>query len=42
MHRFGRSLQFCNLEFDKEAISDGFIVHFYFLGEGGEGYLRDF
>ena len=23
--RFGRSLQFCNLEFDKEAISDGYM-----------------
>ena len=25
--RFGRSLRFCHLEFDKEAISDGFMAH---------------
>ena len=26
--RFGRSLRFCNLEFDVEAIFDGFMAHF--------------
>ena len=25
--RFGRSLQFCSLEFDNEAIYDGFMAH---------------
>ena len=32
--RFGRSLRFCHLEFDMEAISDGFMVHIRVLGEG--------
>ncbi len=26
--RNGRSLHFCHKEFDKEAISDGFMTHF--------------
>ena len=26
--RFGRSLRFCHLEIDEEAISDGFMGHF--------------
>ncbi len=25
--RFGRCLKFCHLEFDKKAISDGFMAH---------------
>ncbi len=34
--RFGRSLRFCNLEFGKEAIPDGFVAHSrVFRGRGG-------
>ncbi len=35
MHRFVGSLQFCHLEFDKEAISAGFMAHFRAL-EGAD------
>ena len=28
MDRFGRSLRFCHLDIDEEAISDGFIAHY--------------
>ena len=36
--QFGRSLQFCHLEFDKKAISGGFMEHFHVFtsGEGDE------
>ncbi len=33
--RFRRSLRFCHGEFDKEAISDGFMAHYRVLGGGG-------
>ena len=38
MDRFGRPLQFCHLEFDKKAISGGFMEHFrvFTSGEGDE------
>ncbi len=34
MDRYGRSLQFCHLEFDKEAFSDDCIAHSGVLREG--------
>ncbi len=39
--RFGRFLLFCYLEFDKEAISDGFMVAQSHVFRGG-GILSDF
>ena len=38
LYRFGRPARFCQLEFVKEAISDGLIAHFsvdVFFGEVG-------
>ncbi len=34
MDRFRRSILFCQLEFDKEAVYDGFMAHFLVLREG--------
>ena len=34
--RFGRSLRFCHLEFDKEAITDGFKSHSDVFREEGD------
>ncbi len=35
VNRFGCSLQFCHLEYDEEAISDGYMAHSrVFRGEG--------
>ncbi len=36
--RFGRSLWFCHLEFDKEAISNDFMAHFHVFRGGVEFY----
>ncbi len=35
--RFGRSLRFCNLEFDEETIFYGFKAHFRVYSGGGGG-----
>ena len=35
VNRNERSLRFCNLEFDEEAISDGFMAHSRVLREKG-------
>ena len=41
--RFGRSLQFYHLQFDKEAISDGFMADAGVFKGGEDGlYLSDF
>ena len=43
MDRFGRSLRFCYLKFDKEANSDDFMAHSRVSRAGGEGLiLSDF
>ncbi len=34
--QFGSSLLFWNIEFDKEAISDGFVAHFRVFRDGFE------
>ena len=41
MDRFGRSLRFCNIEFETKAISVGYMAHSRVLGGGG-GILSDF
>ncbi len=40
--RLGHSLRFCYLEFDRESISDGFMVHYCVLGESGEIDFKGF
>ena len=39
---FGRSLRSCHLEFDKEAISDGFMAHSCIFNGGRVWILSDY
>ncbi len=42
MEQFGHYLQVCHLEFDTEAISDGYIIEMADIGAGGLRILSDF
>ncbi len=38
--RVKRSLRFCQVEYDKEAISDCFVAHSRIFRQAGEGYFK--